>query len=132
MFLADLKNFWQANLEAILPTASVYLSIAPENPTFPYVVLTMVSLVPTYTTGAGHFETLTFRLAVMSNAAGTANSLATQIADVLDMSKPSTASIICKRTAGPVVLADETEPQRVFSAIVTYDLVQNVAVGNLS
>lgn len=64
--LATLKNYWANNstLNNALAVTKLYLDFIPPQTSYPFARLTVISSIPTYTTGSGWIESFTFQISV--------------------------------------------------------------------
>lgn len=96
-FLQDFHAFWLANLNTILPAASVFTTYANPDLTFPFATISIVSSVPNFTTCTSFIEETRFQVSIFHSQALLADNLAAAIDAVLDHSTLGANYLTCLR-----------------------------------
>ncbi len=131
--LAEVHSYWSGNSTlntALAAAGKVWTGLAPETVSFPFAVIVPIGMVPSPTTGTGYVENFVFQISIYDTDPDNVDSLANTVAGQFDYQAISEATISCERTDGPTFMVDPDSPERVYHAVITYELRENKTLPN--
>lgn len=129
--LAEIHAYWQstAALDAALSHNRVWTGLAPESIAFPYACVIPLSMDQQFVTGVGYVETFQFQISIFDTNPDSCESIANTVAAQFDYKTISANTISCERVSGPFLVVDPDTPERVYHAVIVYDLLENKIMG---
>lgn len=126
--LSALKAYWSGNgvLTAALPVSKVFLGYVPPSVgnAFPYVVVTVISNIPTYVTHESHVQAFRFQLTVWNSDFNAASNLADVISGQFDNIQITASTLNCQRS-NRFEQSEINDANYVYSVILEFEWLYN-------